>query len=275
MTTTKPMLLAAALILTVAGITPVMAANPTADESRLLAALKKAHPGTRFTGAAPTPVPGLYEVWMGPNMALVSRNNLRYLVFGRIFDTHTMTDLSAPKLAQAQRLDTATDQQESEPTIAIADLPLADAIRTVRGDGSRTLVVFSDPACPYCKRLEGELDRLDNVTIHTFLVPFQGVALPAAIWCAADRQDAWHRFMLQGDSGGLATATQPPNTCPHPLERNLALARRLQVRGTPTMFYANGQRADGYADAADIAARLAAAATRTQLPATQLQKARK
>ncbi|HCY63214.1 MAG TPA: disulfide isomerase [Oxalobacteraceae bacterium] len=274
MTTTKPMLLAAALVLAVTATAPALAATPAPDEARLLAALKKAHPGTRFTGVAPTPLPGLYEVWMGPNMALVFRNNLRYLVFGRVFDTQTMTDLTAPRLAQAQRLDTATEQQENEPTIAIADLPLADAIRRVRGDGSRTLIVFSDPACPYCKRLETELERLDNVTIHTFLVPFQGVALPAAIWCAADRQDAWHRFMLQGDPGMLATATQPTDACPHPLERNLALARRLKVRGTPTMFYVNGQRSDGYADAAVIEARLAATPP-TQNSATRPQEARK
>lgn len=242
------------------------ASPPTGDEARLLAALQKAHPGTHFTGVSRTPIPELYEAWMGPNMALVSKKNLRYLVFGRVFDTKTMTDLTAPKLAQAERLQratAATESRENAPAIPIVQLPLTDAIKTMRGNGERAMVVFSDPACPYCKRLEPELAKLDNVTIHTFLVPFQGNALPAAIWCATDRQAAWHRYMTQGDQSLLALSSSPQSTsaCAHPLERNLALAQRLKVRGTPTILFADGNRIDGYVDAAEIEARLASAAS--------------
>ena len=241
------------------------ASPPTGDEARLLAALQKAHPGTHFTGVSRTPIPELYEAWMGPNMALVSKKNLRYLVFGRVFDTKTMTDLTAPKLAQAERLQraiAATEGRGDTPAIPIGQLPLTDAIKTVRGNGERTMVVFSDPACPYCKRLEPELDKLDNVTVHTFLVPFQGSALPAAIWCATDRQAAWHRYMTQGDQSLLALPSSPQSvpSCAHPLERNLALAQRLKVRGTPTILFADGNHIDGYVDAAEIETRLASTA---------------
>jgi thiol:disulfide interchange protein DsbC len=239
---------------------PAASRSKGTDETRLMAALQKAHPGTHFTAVARTPIPGFYEVWMGSNVVLVSGRNLRYLVFGRVFDTKTMTDLTAPKLAKAERLRTeAEDREDKAFSVSLDQLPFNDAIKTVRGDGSRGVVVFSDPACPYCRRLEPELEKLGDVTLYTFIVPFQGSALPMSIWCSADRQKAWRQYMLYGDQSLLATAA----SCANPLERNLALAQRLNVRGTPTIFYADGGRSDGYVEASEIEQRLILASSRS------------
>jgi thiol:disulfide interchange protein DsbC len=139
--------------------------------------------------------------------------------------------------------------------VAVNRLPLADAIETARGDGARRIYVFSDPACPYCRRLEPELAKLDNVTIYTFVVPFQGHALPLGIVCATDRAKAWREFMLDGDSSSLGS----PAGCTHPLDRNIALARQLRVTGTPTLFFEDGSRMAGYAPVESIESRLTAA----------------
>jgi thiol:disulfide interchange protein DsbC len=247
---------------------PVQAA-PNAQEARFLATLQKANPGTRFTSLQQSAVPGLYEVWMGPNVAYVSARSPRYFIFGRVMDTVTMTDLTGPKLALAERMRADSEGAASTQAVAVDRLPIADAIKTVRGTGSRNLYVFSDPACGFCRRLEPELEKLQDVTVYTFLVPFQGRALPQAVWCSTDRTKAWHDLMLRGDASAAsvasaASALGAQADCKTPLDRNLELARQLRVNGTPTLVYADGLRTDGYVDAPEVERRLAAATGRNR-----------
>ena len=144
-------------ILAASTMSAALAEIPADVEKRL----KDQYPATKITAVRESAVKGLYEVVMGRNVAYTDDAG-RYLVFGHLYDMKEQKDLTAAVLDDLNKID-------------VTALPLSDAIRTVRGKGERKLFVFSDPDCPYCKRLEPELAKVGNVTIYIFLYPLEGL----------------------------------------------------------------------------------------------------
>lgn len=208
---------------------PVSAADAAAEA--LAARLKDLYPATKVERVQRSEVPALFEVVMGKNAAYTDATG-RYFVFGHLFDMKEQRDLTAERVEKMAR-------------VAFAELPLTDAIKTVRGKGERVLAVFSDPDCPYCRRLETELDKLDNVTLYTFAYPLEGLHPEAkeksiAVWCAANRAQAWADLMKSGK-------VPSSRNCDHPIDRNIQLGQRLGIQGTPTLLSADGRTLPGAA----------------------------
>lgn len=157
---------------------------------------------------------------------------------------------------KANRSLTAGLRDANRPRFQMADLREADAIRI--GNGRRRIVVFSDPDCPYCRQLQGELGKLQDVSVFVLPFPLTGLhpnaaAIAESIWCAPDRGVAWNGYLLQG--------TRPADkSCANPLERNAALAAKYQVFGTPAIVLEDGSIIPGALPAPAIEARLAALA---------------
>ena len=235
------------------GSSPVAMTAPVQGEALILAVqknLKLMYPKTRFDQVKATPLPGIYEVVMGRNVAFVEESG-RYFIFGRLFDMESQEDITsvaepAAPARQNQKVDFGT-------------LPLGSAIKTVKGDGSRVLAVFSDPDCPYCRKLEQELDKIDNVTIYTFLYPIlsqDSLDKSNQIWCSADKAKAWNDWMQDGKApagkGDCDTTA---------VQKTVELGRRLNINGTPTLFFVDGERIPGAVPVAQIEQKLAQAAS--------------
>ncbi|TWI69290.1 thiol:disulfide interchange protein DsbC [Pseudoduganella lurida] len=228
-------------LVTALACTPAYSAQPAHDDVALRARLTARYPGTLFGDIRATPLPGIWLVQLGAQSAYVAADG-RHFLFGHLVDMDTQTDLSAAPPPVSPVPPTADG-----PDFAV--LPLADAIRTVRGNGSRQVAVFADPDCPYCRHLEQALDRVPDVTVYTFLLPLASLhptapARAQSIWCAPDRSAAW-RDAVHGQA--LA-----PATCANPLARIAAFAAAHGIDGTPYLVFANGQRAIGALDSAAI-----------------------
>jgi thiol:disulfide interchange protein DsbC len=131
---------------------------------------------------------------------------------------------------------------DSGKAIVFGDLPLDFAVTEVRGSGRRVFATFEDPYCIYCKRLASEIADMNDVTIHTFMYPVltaDSVARAKAIWCSSNRAKAWRNWMLKGTGSTAARCNAEA------IDELLALGRKLKVRATPTIFFADGTRITG------------------------------
>ncbi len=186
----------------------------------------------------------LYEVRVDDELFYADANG-RYAILGNVVDLKTRSNLTQERKAELSR-------------IHFADLPLELAAKQVKGKGRRVLATFEDPNCGYCRKLAQELEKLDDITVYTFLLPIlsQDSADKArAIWCAKDKGRAWRDWIIDGKA-------PRPAKCDVPLDKLQALGRKYNITGTPTLFLADGNRIGGYVPAAQLEQALARAGKR-------------
>jgi len=211
-----------------------------ADEASLKKSLKAYFPNEKIEILKKTPFLELYEVVVGDQLFYVDEK-VNYFFTGYIFDLKTEKNITEERLWEimnARRVD-------------IYSLPLELAIKEVKGNGKRKLIIFSDPNCGYCKRLEKELVNVTDVTIYTLLYPILNGSKEVAntIWCSDDRLKAWNNFMLK--------AIKPTGTnCKTPIDTFLQIGKKHGFNSTPTMIFADGTVVSGMMSAGMIEKKL-------------------
>ncbi|QWD81756.1 DsbC family protein [Polynucleobacter sp. MWH-S4W17] len=196
---------------------------------------KKLGANAKVKSVSPAPVSGLYEVLVGNDIFYTDTTG-KYLIQGEIIE-----------LASGKNI---TEQRQTDLNrIKWSDLTPANAIKNVRGNGSRQLAVFSDPNCGYCKRLEKSLQQLDNITIYTYLIPIlspDSTQKAKQIWCSSDPYKTYIDWMVNG------IAPSGKGECSTPLDKNMAFAKTYGITGTPTLFFTDGSRFPGAVQINDI-----------------------
>ena len=196
---------------------------------------KKIGSNTKIKSVSLSPIPGIYEVLVG-NEVFYTDANSKYLIQGEIIEIATGKNITEQKQADLNR-------------IKWSELNPANALKVVRGNGSRQLAVFSDPNCGYCKRLDKSLQQLDNVTIYTYLIPIlspDSAQKSKQIWCSADSQKTYIDWMING------VTPSGKSDCATPLDKNMAFAKTYGITGTPTIFFTDGSRFPGAVQISDI-----------------------
>ncbi len=120
-------------------------------------------------------------------------------------------------------------------------LPLDRALILGPKEAPLKMAVFTDPDCPYCGKFHGEMEKIvrerKDIVFYIFLFP-----LPM-------HKDAYWKsksIVCENSLKMLADAFEqrpiPRRECPtRAIDENIALARTLGIRGTPTTIFPDGR----------------------------------
>jgi thiol:disulfide interchange protein DsbC len=201
-----------------------------ASEATAKAAFQKRYPDITVESVNKTPLPGIYEVYANGDLIYTDENAAYLFVSANLIDAEKKTSLSEQRLNQLT-------------AIKFDQLPLNLAFKKVKGKGTRKLAYFGDPNCGYCKKFEQDLTKINDVTIYVFLYPVLGpnsLEKAKSIWCSKDRVKAWDDQLVNG------IAPTAPGTCDTSnIDKTVAFGKQKGIKGTPTMFFADGQRVPG------------------------------
>src|SRR3569623_426536 len=182
-------------------------ATDAKDKSTVISkALKQQFTGATISSVQHTPYSGLFEVYLDGQLVYVDAK-AQNVFAGDVIDLKNRTNLTQARLNQLQ-------------AVKWDSFPFGNALKTVKGNGARKLVLFSDVDCPYCRKFEAELAKVDNITVYTFLYPIEGLHPQATqtskqIWCAPDRNKAWENYITNGavpkNDGKPSNPVEKPN----------------------------------------------------------------
>ncbi len=228
---------AAQMALVATSLTTLLAAPSFAQEATIRKNLQERLPVfSKIDEVRKTPMNGLFEIRVNDRDIFYTDAEGNFLIQGNLIDTKAKRNLTEERVEKLSAID-------------FDALPLKDAFTVVRGNGKRKLAVFADPNCGFCKRLERDLEKVNDVTIHNFLIPVLGpdsAEKSKNIWCAKDKGKAWLDWMIRDQAAAKASCDTAA------LERNLDFSKKHKITGTPTLFFANGSRVPGAINAQQI-----------------------
>jgi len=219
-------------------------ANPDA----IKAAFKKTFPTAEVKSVQPVPNTDMWEVFNGSELVYTDSA-------AKIFFPGPMIDLTTRANLTQQRLDKLL-------VVDFKALPHDQSLEIKRGKGTRKIAIFSDPRCGFCKRLDTDLAKLDDVIISIYPLPVLGPESREKardIWCSEKPAATWLEFTLANKEPTKAEAKCDSGV----LDKNIALAKQFGIRGTPAIIFEDGSRAAGALSMAAVEQRMAVPAVVT------------
>ena len=218
------------------------------DLNEVKNSLSRNHPNLpEIKSISSTELPGIFEIVVNKSDIFYADMSGKFLIFGEIIsvENNNQVNLTQNRVEELSSFD-------------LKILNYDNAIVRKVGTGEAKIVTFEDPNCGFCRRLYPELNKLNDVTIYTFMIPILGqesVHVSKNIWCSNDREKAWSDYMTDKK---LETIDEKLlSLCNvNALEENISFAQEYNIMGTPAIFFENGKSFKGYTEAENIVNRM-------------------
>jgi len=157
----------------------------------------------------------------------------QYLVSGNVIRLNDKTNLTRQRSAMMNKID-------------VSRIPLDDALLLGEATAKTKVIVFTDPECPYCKKLHVELKEVvkrdPDIAFLIKLLPLKmhpnAYGVSKSIVCNRSLE-----FLESSFAGKLV----PPASCDTPVvDQTLAIAGDLGISSTPTLVMPDGLVVRGY-----------------------------
>lgn len=212
------------------------------------AELAKKIPGTKVEDVRATPIPGIFELAHGADIAYVSSDG-RYGISGELIDIAKGESLTEPRRREI-RLELLSTVPENQ---MLVFAPKEAAKYTIN--------VFTDVDCGYCRKLHGQIAEYNKlgIKVRYLFFPRSGPNTESwtqaeNVWCSANRQEA----LTRAKKGEKISAPKCGKT---PVARDYELARQMGAEGTPAIILASGEMLPGYVTPAALVQHLRTSTT--------------
>ncbi|MGP9499025.1 MULTISPECIES: DsbC family protein [unclassified Halomonas] len=233
--TVTPSLRTALLTLAIASVLPV-AAHADAVTQRLSESLSVNGQPIPVEHVTTTPMEGIYHVRLESGESFYTNADGSHFLVGDLFEN-----------AETGLVNLTEQSKNQERVAALASIPESERV-VYRGvdEPKATVVVFTDPTCPYCERLHEAVPELNErgIAVHYLAFPRAGMGSDAATsmqqaWCSDNRSEAMTRAQQRQPLSG-------PSDCDNPVAEQYELGMALGVQGTPAIILPDGQMVPGY-----------------------------
>jgi len=186
---------------------------------------------------APGPFPGVWEVDVvrdGKTYPLYLDYSLKYLISGQFIRLSDLANLTGQRYQDLNRVD-------------VASIPVRDAIRVGSKAAKKTVIVLSDPTCPYCVKLHGEIKKAvaKDRDVAFLVMPYPRNPKDIATYrkCQAVICSKSEKLL---DDAFAGKALPEPDCKTGAVGDTIRLTERLKIEGTPTMILPDGRMISGY-----------------------------